>query len=799
MDSGRSCRASQGGGCLTAPGATASGLDLKGLSSWAARFPDPVLIADSRKRIVFLNQAATDLLGCPVDQAGEGPLCAEFLQVATAGEPHCFVERCLERREHVHGLPMRLRGRDGSWLALSVTASYLEDRDGNPIGCLAVLRHVRASVQASPVDLSANAALANAVTRFPTPLFLVNSELVVTYMNEALEELTGYARDEAVGKMTCAQLLSTNFCNTDECLLKQAMAAKLPICGVRQVIRDRQGREIPIHATTFMVVDAGGGVVGGVELNANMTPSRDVEQMLELLTEMSQDGILILDESGRVTRANAKMADITGRPQAELVGLDAGEILPSQHMENMRYLVLRLREEKDRPQQVRFLSTIPVASGGKREQGVFDTTMLVSRLGERVVTYVHLHDISERIAIESELRKANNFLTNIIQSSVDGIVVVDMKGNVLIFNEGAERILGYTAEEVKRERKSMRRIFSPELARELMRRMRSSEYGPPGKLNPIWLTFTRKDGQEVPVSFSAALVTEGGDEVASVGIFSDRRERVRLLRELEEAKRQVVQAEKIASLGRLSAGVAHEINNPLAGILIYAEALLKEIADHPRWREDLQEIINQTLRCKQIVTRLLEFSRQSLGQRVLFDLHEVIGRCVELLGRQSLFHDVRIVLDLDEDLPHIVGDPSELQQVCTNLMINAADAMRGKDALDRQLGRDLPVMINAADAMLGKCELTIRTRSAPESDQVILEFADTGPGIAPEIKEKIFEPFFTTKPLGSGTGLGLSVVYGIIQRHKGSIEVASPPGGGAIFTLKLPLQAPAEETETAEA
>jgi PAS domain S-box-containing protein len=424
---------------------------------------------------------------------------------------------------------------------------------------------------------------------------------------------------------------------------------------------------------------------------------------------------------------------------------------------------------------MRFLSTIPVASGGKQQQGVFDTAIVVSRLGQRVVTYIYLHDISERIAIESELRKANNFLTNIIQSSVDGIVVVDMKGNVLVFNEGAERILGYSAEEVKRERQVMRRIFSAELARELMRRMRSSDYGPPGKLNPIWLTFTRKDGQEVPVSFSAALITEGGDEIASVGIFSDRRERVRLLRELEEAKRQVVQAEKIASLGRLAAGVAHEINNPLAGILIYAEALLKEIADQSRWGEDLQEIISQTLRCKQIVTRLLEFSRQSLGQRVLFDLHEVISRCVDLLGRQTLFHDVRIVLDCEADLPQIVGDPSEVQQVCANLMINAADAM------------------------VGKGELTIRTRSAPESDQVILEFADTGPGIAPEIKEKIFEPFFTTKPLGSGTGLGLSVVYGIIQRHKGSIEVASPPGGGAIFTVKLPLQTPAEEGETAEA
>jgi len=643
------------------------GLDLPGLSSWLGHFPDPVLIADNRKRIVFLNQAATDLLGCSIDPRGESPPCSDLLRVDMAGEVHCFVDCCLERREHVHGVPVRIQGPQGSWRNLAVTATYVEDRDGNPAGCLAILSEIREDLRPSP-----EAALARA------------------------------------------------------------------------------------------------GLVNGT-----MTPSREVEKMLELLTEMSQDGILIADEDGRVTRANARMAEITGRAQTELVGLDVGELLPAQHVENMRYLALKLEQEKDQPQQMRFLSTIPGAGAGEQGQGVFDTTMVVSRLGERVVTYLYLHDITERIAIEAELRKANNFLTNIIQSSVDGIVVVDMKGNVLIFNEGAEGILGYTAEEAKRERHIMRRIFSPELARELMRRMRSPEHGPPGKLNPIRLNFTRKDGHEVPVSFSAAIINEGGEEIASVGIFSDRTERVRLQRELEDAQRQVVQAEKIASLGRLAAGVAHEINNPLAGILIYAEALLKEIAERPQWREDLQEIITQTLRCKQIVTRLLEFSRQSLGQRVLFDLNEIIGRCVDLLARQSLFHDVQIVLDLERELPQIVGDPVELQQVGANLMINAADAMLGRGRLD------------------------IRTRSMAETEEVILEFADTGPGIAPEVEEKIFEPFFTTKPPGSGTGLGLSVVYGIIQRHNGTIEVTSPPGGGATFIIKLPIQAPTAEAKTA--
>jgi two-component system NtrC family sensor kinase len=771
VDSARSRHASRGKGSPSPRGATVAGPDLERFSSGLDRFPDPILIADNRKRILFLNRAATELLGCPAAAPGERPLCTDLLRVEMAGGLHCFVERCLERREHLHGVPVRIQGRQGSWHTILVTASYIQDRDGNPAGCFAVLREMPADRPAS----SPKATPADAMKGPPNPRFLVNADLVITQMNEALEELSGYTSSEAVGKMTCGQLLSTNFCNTGECLLKRAMAAGRPVCGVRQVIRDHTGQQVPIHATAFVITDVEGHFAGGVELDCNMTPSGHVGRLLELLIEMSQDGILIVDDDGRITRANAAMAAITGRPREELVGLDIGELFPPQHVENLRFLAHKLDEEKNQSQPMRFLSTIPRAGAREKRYGVFDTSLVVSRLGDRVVTYIYLHDVSERITIEAELRKANNFLTNIIQSSVDGIVVVDVKGQVLIFNQGAESILGYSAAEVKGDPTIMRRIFKADLARELMRRIRSGEYGSPGKLNPTRLTFTRKDGQEVPVTFSAAIVTDGGEEIASVGIFSDRTERVRLRRELEEAQRQLVQAEKIGSLGRLAAGVAHEINNPLAGILIYAETLMREVGDRPQWREDLQEIITQTLRCKQIVTRLLEFSRQSVGERVLFDLNEPVRRCVELLGRQSLFHDIEIVLDLESELPQIVGDPGELRQVCTN------------------------VMINAADAMLGKGRLTIRTHSLPQSEQVVLEFADTGPGIDPKLKDKIFEPFFTTKAPRGGTGLGLSIVYGIIQRHKGSIEVTSPAAVGATFTIKLPLQAPSEESETAKA
>jgi two-component system NtrC family sensor kinase len=155
-------------------------------------------------------------------------------------------------------------------------------------------------------------------------------------------------------------------------------------------------------------------------------------------------------------------------------------------------------------------------------------------------------------------------------------------------------------------------------------------------------------------------------------------------------------------------------------------------------------------------------------------VNEVIDRCVELLCHQPLFHDIEFQRDMATDLPEIVGDPGQLTQVFTNLIINAANAMDGKGCI------------------------TISSRFAAASEEVVLTFADTGPGIPAEIIDKIFEPFFTTKAPGSGTGLGLSVVYGIVQQHGGRIEVANSPHGGAVFTVALPLEPPETMSEVFE-
>ncbi len=760
-----------------------AGLDLQALTRCFAGLPDPVLVADSRRRVVFMNPAAQDLFGCIVHPEKYTPLCTEILQTDIEKD-YCFAEQCLRDKEALNRIPVRLRNRQGGWSLWSVTAAPVNDEAGNPAGCLIILRDIQADLLAQTEIRGRLATLSSILDNFPTPFFTVDPNLMITHMNEPMEKLTGYTREEVVGRMACAMVLCTPQCETDACVLTETMAHRRPVAGIRRVVRDRQGREIPVVVNASLITDPDGNVIGGFEAVRDISRRVEAEKKIELLAEMTQEGILMVDENHRIIFTNSRMAEITGVSKKDVVGMGVSELLSSQHEEMISDLLSEPHPENQ--PQLRFCSTFQSDFNQQDTNKKFETCMAVSRVGKSRITYLYLRDLTERIEIERELRKTNSFLNNLIRSSVDGIVVLDTKGDVLIFNEGAERILGFTAEEIVGQPDALSRFYNLDTAQEMMRRMRSSDYGSAGKLNPTRISFTGKNSEKVPVSFSAATIMERGREIGSVGIFSDLREHERMQRELEalresermrreleEAQKQLVQAEKIASLGRMAAGVAHEINNPLAGVLIYADILMKEVKSNEQWRSDLDEIINQTLRCKQIVARLLEFSRQSLDQQVIFDVNETIRQCVKLLQHRTLFHNIEVIQNLETDLPKVPGNPGELEQVFTNLMLNAVDAMEGR-------GR-----------------ITICSEPDPAAQQVLLKFTDTGPGILPEIREKIFEPFFTTKPVGVGTGLGLSVVYGVIQRHDGSIEVESTHGGGAAFTIRLPLEAPGDIPEAA--
>jgi two-component system NtrC family sensor kinase len=234
-------------------------------------------------------------------------------------------------------------------------------------------------------------------------------------------------------------------------------------------------------------------------------------------------------------------------------------------------------------------------------------------------------------------------------------------------------------------------------------------------------------------------------------------------KELMEMQAHLIQSEKLAGLGKLAAGIAHEINNPLGGILIYSHLLLEDTKKDTAQYENLKKIVKETTRCKNIVKGLLEFARPKEPEMSPTDVNDVVDRALSIFERQALFQNIRIQKELS-DVPRLIADGAQLQQVFTNIIANAAEAMDGSGVL------------------------TIRTSMDCQTDCIKVEFTDTGHGIREEDKSRLFEPFFTTKEVGKGTGLGLAISYGIVQKHQGSIKVESELGKGSTFTVILPLK-----------
>ena len=232
---------------------------------------------------------------------------------------------------------------------------------------------------------------------------------------------------------------------------------------------------------------------------------------------------------------------------------------------------------------------------------------------------------------------------------------------------------------------------------------------------------------------------------------------------LNKAQEQLVQSEKMAAFGQLGAGIAHEVKNPLAGILGYAQLSLRKLEKETTIYKNLQVIEKETKRCSKIIESLLKFARQESFDSELVEINQVVEDAVAIVDHQLGINQIQLEKELAEGLPPVMGNANQIQQVLMNLMINAQQAMEGAPGTVRLTSRLL------------------------DSQEIEMRVSDNGPGMSEEVKNRLFEPFFTTKSAGKGTGLGLSVSYGIIKQHRGAIQILSQPGQGATFVITLPV------------
>jgi len=394
--------------------------------------------------------------------------------------------------------------------------------------------------------------------------------------------------------------------------------------------------------------------------------------------------------------------------------------------------------------------TVAVLGLGKTVDGDFlssDDVELVETIAGYVAVALdnaQLYSSLEQKALE--IARLKDFSENIVESLNVGVLAVDLEGIVDSWNTRMEQLFGVSRQQALGRQLSS--LLPRELAQEIAAR------GDQEQITGIYKQRLHHQGKTLTLNVSITpLVSKSNERIGRLLLFDDVTQRERM-------EEQMSQTEKLTSLGLLAAGVAHEVNTPLAVISNYIQMLAKQMPEGDPRQSLIEKIVKQTFRASEIVNNLLNFSRTGAAEVDNVDVNRVVEETLSLVAHPMKTARIQIVKELGQSLPPVHGSANKLQQVFLNLFLNARDAMPGGGMLE--------------------------VRTAAHNGSVEIEVADTGSGIAREDIHRIFDPFFTTKANGRGTGLGLSVSYGIIKEHAGKIDVRSTPGKGTSFHVEFP-------------
>jgi len=583
-----------------------------------------------------------------------------------------------------------------------------------------------------------------AVEASPSGMLMVDRHGIIVLVNRQLEQQFGYHRNQLIGQsieVLVPPRFRTAHLSDRERYMKLASARPMgkgrELYGLR-----KDGSEFPIEIGLNPVqTDQGTVVLASV---VDITERKRAEEEFRVAVEASPNGMLMVDAAGVILMVNEQVEKEFGYSRSELIGKPVEMLLPhgvrdKHKMHRIDYFV---RPEPRRMGEGRELfglrkdgAEIPVEIG---------LNPIRTESGLRVLASVV--DITERKRAEEQFRVA-------VESAPHGMLMVDESGTIILLNAQIERQFGYSREELLG--RSVH-ILVPESSRGIHHSHCTNFYQNP-EPRPMGagreLSGVRKDGQMISleIGLNPIRTVAGIRVLVSVVDISDRKR-------IEE---QLRRTEVLAELGTLASGMAHEIGTPMNVILGRAEFAMRRIDDE-RAKQSLQTIVTQVERITKIMNQFLVFARRRPAERRAVAVRDIVEDSLEMLHERMARHQIQVTAEVPDDLPLVHADPDQISQVLLNLFINALHAMPEGGTLN----------------------VTVK----PQANVVALVIADTGHGIPREHLGKIFTPFFTTKEVGKGTGLGLTVVHGIIEEHGGSITVDSEPGKGTTFTILLPTE-----------
>jgi PAS domain S-box-containing protein len=599
----------------------------------------------------------------------------------------------------------------------------------------------------------------------PEGICAMDSDFVITMVNQRLIEMTGYGREELLGRAVDIFMFPENLAEHTQRISRRSQGSPEQY-EIR--LRRKDGSELWAMVAAIPLWDAAGVFAGSYAMLTDITERKRAEQAVlaseaKFATVFDHAPLLLTIsrlEDGVYLDVNRRFLEVSGLEREEVIGRTSVELGWISAAERER-----LAAEIKAQGRVKGMELVLAAKDGRAVTCLYYGEIIDVKGQPRLLSIAQ--DISERVVMEKALRASEERFRQLYDDAPIAYQSLDPDGLLIQVNQAWLAALGYTREEV------VGRWFGFFLHPDLIAHFEKNFpcFKEAGQIRGVEFRMRRKDGSTLLAAFDGVIAyDEAGRMLRSHCVFADISER----RRLEE---QLRQSQKMEALGTLAGGIAHDFNNILGAVLGFAELAQEAVAEGENPREELAEIIAAAERARNLVRRILTFSRKVEADLRPLRLNQVLTQVLPMLER-ALPRMVGIELALEPKLGLVNADPGQVSQILLNLAGNAADAMP-------ESGR---LLIETANLLLGEAE----RRDYPEAEPgpyVLLRVSDTGAGMDAQTLERIFEPFFTTKEVSKGTGLGLSTVHGIVKAHRGHLRCESSPGQGTRFTILLPALA----------
>jgi PAS domain S-box-containing protein len=641
------------------------------------------------------------------------------------------------------------------------TANPIRDAGGRTVSCLELTRNVTERKQAEEALRESEERFRSVVENSHAGVMILDDAFRLTYVNPQLCKISGYSLKELIGQDFRLFLDEESRQLVADRYIRRQRGEEIPPRYEFNIIpKDGQKRRVEISSS---VIKDSAGKVKTVAQILDITERkqadealREGQEKLRRMFESVTDGITVIDLNGIITEVNQRTVEIHGfGSKDELVGRSAFALVaPADHEKITKNMHQALKQGT-----VRDVEYTLLRADGTEFPGELSTSVLRDASGNWVGHITIIRDIIERKRMEEELKLQRAYFQQLFDNSPDAIVLLDNTGQVVQVNRGFETLFGYRAEEIKG--RLIYDIVVPEGCIEEASVLFRAALN--NKALRVEKVRKRKDGSLVDVDTFGYPIRFIDNTVGVCAIYSDITRRKRMEEEEKRLQLELYRARRLAAVGELAAGVAHEINNPLTGVLGFAQRLLRKSTSE-EFSRDLEIIHGEAQRAAKIVQSLLAFARRREPKKEYASINDIVQKTLELRDYALQTSNIEVTTNLAPGLPQIMVDFNQIQEVFLNIIMNAEQAMS-----------------EAGDG--GK--LTIKTREV--KDYVRISFADDGPGIPPEQLDRVFDPFFTTRAEKGGTGLGLSAGHGIVAEHGGRIYARNRAGKGATFFIELPL------------